>query len=120
MLQIAAPALLITLGACTPARQKADIIIKNARIYTLDSLESIADAMVIKDGKFIKTGTWKDIEKKYSANEIIDAGGNAVYPGFIDAHCHFWGYGMWLQQASLNGCSSFDEMLERLKKHDSV
>ncbi len=49
--------------------------------------------MAVKDGKIVATGKTADLEKKYDAKEKIDAQGKFIYPGFIDAHAHFVGYG---------------------------
>ncbi|HAB28228.1 MAG TPA: amidohydrolase, partial [Xanthomarina gelatinilytica] len=48
------------------------------------------------------------------ADTIIDAKGRAVFPGFIDAHCHFYGLGMNLQKVDLRGTTSFDEVMKRV------
>src|SRR5690606_5630061 len=49
--------------------------------------------------------------------EVLDLQGAPVYPGFIDAHAHFYGYGTSLQIADLTGSASFEEVLERLLTH---
>jgi predicted amidohydrolase YtcJ len=94
---------------------KADQIIHHAVIYTVDSAFTTAEAMVIKDGKIIATGTNDDILKKYTATESIDAKGAAVYPGFIDAHAHFVGYGQSLFQVDLFGTNTWEETVARIK-----
>lgn len=99
-------------------KQQADLIIHNAVIYTVDSTFSIAQCIAVKDGKFLAIGS-NDILKKYEAKEILDAGGKAIYPGFIDSHCHFYGYGKGLQEIDLVGTRSFDEVLERIQAKKS-
>jgi predicted amidohydrolase YtcJ len=101
------------LFACS--QPKADLIIRNAVIYTVDSAFSTAEAMVVKDGKILATGTNDDIESHYKANETIDAKGAPVYPGFIDAHAHFVGYGRSLFQADLFGTNTWEETVQRLQ-----
>jgi len=96
-------------------KQSVDLIIKNATIYTVDSSFARAEAMAIKDGMIIATGSNESILKNYEAKENIDAEKKAVYPGFIDAHAHFVGYGHSLFVADLYDTKSFDEVLERLK-----
>ena len=92
------PFLLIALGftACNTA-SNVDLIVYNAKIYTVDSSFSVAEAMAIKDGKIAAVGTTKDITANYSAKEKIDASGKVIYPGLIDAHSHFYRYGLGLQ-----------------------
>ncbi|OIR06946.1 N-substituted formamide deformylase precursor [mine drainage metagenome] len=97
------------------SKQSVDLIVHNATIYTVDSSFSTTEAMAIKDGKIIATGTNEFIQKNYSAKENIDAQGKTVYPGFIDAHAHFVGYGNELFTADLYDSKSFDEVVERLK-----
>lgn len=94
----------------------ADLIIYNAKIYTVDSVFSVAEAMVVKDGKILAVGTTKDITDKYSAKEKVDAAGKFIYPGFIDAHAHFLNYGLSLQNADLVDTKSWEEVLQRLQQ----
>jgi predicted amidohydrolase YtcJ len=99
-------------------RQKptADLIIYNATIYTVDSNFSTAHSMAIKDGKVLETAN-ENLAEKYNAKEIIDAKGKAVYPGLIDAHCHFYGYSTDLVKCDLYGTKSFAEVIEKVKTY---
>ncbi len=100
--------------ACN-SKQKADLFVFNATIYMVDSAFSMAEAMVIKDGRILATGKTADLEKAYDAAEKLDAGGKFIYPGFIDAHAHFVGYGLSLQTVDLSGTTSWEECIERVK-----
>ena len=104
---------LFALVSC--ANNKVDTIIHHAVIYTVDSAFTMAEAIAIKDGKIVATGKNDEILKKYTASESIDAGGKAMYPGFIDAHAHFVGYGRALFQVDLYGTTSWEEAVERVK-----
>ncbi|MDB5232228.1 MAG: amidohydrolase [Chitinophagaceae bacterium] len=95
--------------------KKADLIIRNAVIYTVDSNFTTAEAMVIKDGEIIAIGRNIDVSE-YSADSIVDAKGAAIFPGFIDAHAHFVSYGQSLFAVNLFGCNNWQEALERVKK----
>lgn len=106
-------ALLAALTSC--GKNKADLVVHHALIYTVDSAFHTADAMAVKDGKIIAVGTNDEITGKYSAVENIDAKGQAIYPGFIDAHAHFVGYGRGLFTADLFGTSSWEETVQRIK-----
>ena len=106
--------------SCNP-QIPVDLIVTNANIYTIDNDFSKAQAFAVKDGKFVAVGDDDMILRHYIAEEAIDAHGDAVYPGFMDGHCHFTGYGENLiRWANLKGCLSFDEVIERLKVHDSL
>jgi predicted amidohydrolase YtcJ len=98
------------------SRQAADLILYNGRVYTIDSAFSKAEAFAVKDGKILAVGTNEDIRGKYESPQVVDAGGRAVYPGFIDAHCHFVRYGESLFTALLFGSTSFEEVVDRVKK----
>ena len=97
-------------------KQKVDLLIFNAKIYTVDSSFSTAEAMAVKDGKIAAVGTTKELTEDYDADKKIDAGGKTIYPGFIDAHAHFYRYGLGLQTADLVGTTSWQEILEKLKQ----
>lgn len=98
-----------------PPKQQVDLIVYNATIYTVDAHFTKAEAIAIKDGKIIATGTTKDIGQQYEATEKIDAQNKYIYPGFIDAHAHFFQYGLGLQTADLTGTNSWNEILNRLQ-----
>ena len=106
--------LAISLFSCTH-KEKADLLVYNATIYTVDSSFSTAEAMAIKDGKILAVGKIADLESAFEAKEKLDAEGKFIYPGFIDAHAHFVGYGMSLQKVDLTGTTSWDEVVERVK-----
>lgn len=96
-------------------KSEVDLIVYNAKVYTVDEAFSVQEAFAVKDGKFVKIGTSEDILASYSAGETLDLGGLPVYPGFYDAHSHFLGFARTLMQADLMGASSFEEIIERLK-----
>ncbi|MHA4809864.1 amidohydrolase [Flavitalea flava] len=106
---------LLLFFSCHP-KEQADLILQHARIYTVDSSFSKAEAMVVKDGKILAVGSDREIMEGYNAKHVADAEGKAVYPGFIDAHAHFVAYGQTLFVVSLLGCTSFEEVVERVKQ----
>ena len=101
------------LTSCIKSK-KADLIVRNATIYTVDDGFTTGQAMAIKDGKILEIGSENGILNKYRYDEVFDAQTKPIYPGFIDAHCHFLGYGLSLQQVNLVGTKSFEEVLERV------
>lgn len=105
----------VTLFTACNADSEVDLIVYNAKIYTVDSSFSVAEAMAIKNGKIEAVGTSKDITEKYSAKDRLDAGGQVIYPGLIDAHSHFYRYGLGLQTADLIGTTSWEEILTKLQ-----
>jgi predicted amidohydrolase YtcJ len=105
--------LALSTGFSFQPKPGADLIIYHAKIYTVDAAFHVAEAVAIKDGKILETGTSKFILEKYEASEKLDANGKFVYPGFIDAHAHFYGYGMSLQTVNLVNTKSWEEVLDR-------
>lgn len=113
---LAFAAVLLLLISCTP-RQDADLIVYNAHIYTVDSAFSVKQSMAIRDGKILAIGTDTDIRRKFRAITTKNLNGAYVYPGLIDPHSHFIGYGRYLETANLMGITSFEEIIEILREH---
>ena len=68
---------------------KADTIITNGKIYTIDSNERVVEAVVIKDSRFIYAGNNEEaLCYAEDGVEIIDLGGKTVLPGLIEPHVH--------------------------------
>jgi predicted amidohydrolase YtcJ len=101
---------------CKP-KLDADLIITNGKIYTVDTSFALVESFAVKDGKILETGTNQCILKKFNSEKILDLEGKTVYPGFIDAHCHFYGYGTSLCVADLRGTKSLEEVLIKVKTH---
>ena len=106
---------LFVIFSCTQQKNNVDLIVYNAKIYTVDSAFTVAESFAVKNGKFIAVGNNDEILSKYSAKEKIDLQGKTVYPGFYDAHCHFYSYGLSLQNVDLRGTKSFDEVVRKVK-----
>ncbi|MES2268250.1 MAG: amidohydrolase [Bacteroidota bacterium] len=111
------PVLFLLVAACKQKEYNADLIVKNALVYTVDSTFSTANAFVVSNGKITAVGDIDTLEKRYLAREVIDAGGKAVYPGFIDAHAHFYEYGMGLQNVNLVGLKSWAAIVDTVNKY---
>lgn len=96
-------------------KEKADQIFTNGVIYTVDGKNTLVSAMAVAGGKVLAAGSAADIGQRFESSQTIDLQGSFVYPGFVDAHCHFFGYALGLQYADLNGSKSFEEVLERIR-----
>ncbi len=94
------------------SKEEVDLIVYNAKIYTVDDVFSQASAVAIKDGKFVAVS--KDNIDNYTAREELDAEGKTIVPGLIDAHCHFYGLGLIQQIVNLRGTTSYDDILEKV------
>ncbi|MDN5285357.1 MAG: amidohydrolase [Mucilaginibacter sp.] len=113
------PLLLLFAVACKQKEYNADLLIKNAVVYTVDSAFTTANAFVVKGGKILAVGGADTLEQKYLAHEVLDAQGAAVYPGFIDAHAHFYDYGLGLQEVNLVGTHSWGEVLDSVQVYST-
>ena len=97
-------------------KQRVDLVVLNANIYTVDADFSKAQAFAISNGKFIDVGTTEEITSKYIAKNEYDVEGKAIFPGFIDAHCHFYGLGLSMRKVDLRGTKSFSEVITRVEE----
>jgi len=112
-------ALPLLLGSCKYAykNREADLVVHNAQIFTMDGAGTKQTAMAIKDGRILELGPEFQILNRYRAKKTIDLGTKAVYPGFIDGHGHFLGYGLNKQKVNLAGAKSWGEVLRRVQAH---
>lgn len=101
------------LFACSqPQSQKADMVLNNAIVYTVNKNQPTAEAVAVKEGKIIFTGTDEEV-KKYidDKTEIIDCKGQFVMPGFIEGHGHIHGLGSSLVNLNLMHVKNWDEIV---------
>jgi len=110
--------LLLIFSSCT-SKQKVSLVIHHANIYTVDSAFSVAEAMAVQDGKIVAIGKNDDILKKYESSQMIDASGKTIFPGFIDAHCHFTGFATDMWKCDLVGTTSFGEVVDKIKRYSA-
>ena len=99
------------------AQNNADLIIQNAKIYTVNKNFDVAEAMAISEGKILAVGKNAEILKKFKSKNIQNLQGKAVFPGFIDAHCHFTGYATDKWKCELWGTNSWDEVISRITEY---
>jgi len=105
----------ILLWACSAAKKQADFIYHNGKIFTMDEQMPEASTMVIKDGKIVAIGN-EELLESYTCEpkNMVDLKSQYVYPGLIDAHCHFYGYAKTLMSCNLVGSKSWEEALHLL------
>ncbi|MBD0287403.1 MAG: amidohydrolase family protein, partial [Flavisolibacter sp.] len=115
MLRIAIYIMLLIVFCFYKRPEKADLIVYNAKVYTVDPQFSTAEAFAVKGGKIIALGSSAAITRAYYSDNKINAAGKFVYPGFIDAHAHFYRYGLGLGTADLANTDSWKEILSRLQ-----
>ncbi|MGK9116695.1 amidohydrolase [Olivibacter jilunii] len=96
-------------------KERVDLILHHATVYTVDSTFSLQQAFAVKNGKFLDIGSNGSILDKYESEHMVDAKNQPVYPGLYDAHCHFFALARGLHQVNLVGASSMKEVIERVK-----
>lgn len=99
------------------AQNNADLIIQNAKIYTVNKNFDVAEAMAVSEGKILAVGKNAEILKKFKSKNIQNLQGKTVFPGFIDAHCHFTGYATDKWKCELWGTKSWDEVISRITEY---
>ncbi len=105
--------------ACS-TKKNVDLIVYNAIVYTVDSTFRMTESFAVKDGKFVALGKSEEVLNAFQARQVVNAKGKAIFPGFIDSHCHFYPYGLGLQEANLVGTNSFNEVIQRLTEFSQV
>jgi len=89
------------------AQSAADLVVFNAKVYTMNERFDVAQALAVKNGRILEVGTSSALLKKFPNAPNFDAQGRAVYPGFIDAHAHFVEYAALLATVNLTGAKSW-------------
>jgi predicted amidohydrolase YtcJ len=98
-----------------PQQQPADLIVSNARIYTVDESHPLADAMAVRGGKVQFVGSTRAaMALRGASTRVIDLNGRTVIPGMVDAHGHVDNLGLALRTVDLTGTSSYDEVIARV------
>ena len=115
--QMLRSAFIATLAALPLGAQSrpADLIVTNARIYTVDDSRPVVAAMAVRDGRIAFTGSAREaMALKGAGTRVLDAGGRTVIPGMVDAHAHLLGLGQSLRSVALYGARSYDEVIARV------
>ena len=102
----------------TSCSEKVDLIVHNATIYSVDSYQTKYSSLAVKDGKFKYVGG-DEILSNFSSQNIINAQGLPIYPGFIDSHAHFYDLGYYLNQVDLKNTKSIEEVIDRVVEFDA-
>ena len=102
-------------GAQRAAPQPADLIVTNARIYTVDQGHPFVSALAVRDGKVQFVGSVREaLLLRGPATQVVDAAGRTVIPGMVDAHAHLFGLGEFLRSIDLTDTRSFDQIVARV------
>lgn len=106
---------LLAIYSCSSNTQKYDLLCYNGNVYTVNDKFETAEAFVVHEGRILAVGTQEELRKEYACVENLDLEGQFVYPGFNDAHAHFFMYASGLNQVNLFETNSEQELIERVQ-----
>jgi len=111
------PLALLGLSAGSLAAQTpADLVFRNAKVYTANDMQARAEAVAIQGDKFVFVGKNNDAAKLVGPNtKVIDLKGATVLPGFTDAHMHLSGVGEREMTLNLEGSNTLEDFLAKVK-----
>lgn len=96
-------------------QEVADLILINGDFITVDTTQSSAEAIAIKEDRIIQIGSTTEIQQLQGANtKIIDLKGQFAMPGFIEGHGHFSGLGKSLINLNFLNAKSWDEIVQQV------
>jgi len=102
-------------SAPTDAHPAADVIVRNAHIWTVNPKQPQADALAVLNGRFVAVGSEAAVMQWQGPHtRIVDAKGNRLLPGFNDAHVHFSDGGAALSAVQLTHVTSLKEFVQRI------
>jgi hypothetical protein len=110
----------LPLPAQAPAARRApavpaDLVVRDARIYTVDDARPVAEAMAIRDGRIVFVGSDRGADALAGPRtRVLDLDGRTVIPGMVDAHAHILGLGESLRSVDLVGTTSYDAVVARV------
>src|SRR5712692_2051704 len=102
-------------GAYAQSQPAADLIITNAKVWTVDKTHPTAQAVAVLGDRIVAVGSNADIDAwRGASTRVIDAAGKLLLPGFNDAHVHFVSGGLQLDNVQLNDATSPQEFARRI------
>ena len=112
---------LLTVFVFGQSKPTADLIVVNAKIWTVDKTRPTAQALAVLKDRIMAVGSNAEIQALRGADtEVIDAGGKLLLPGFNDAHVHFVSGGLQLDSVQLNDATSLPEFVRRVNERAKV
>ena len=108
--------LMVAMTACQRQKGGADLVLRSGIIHTVDANNTIAAAVAVTGDRIVAVGSNQEIEQWIGANtRVIELEGKTVVPGFIDSHYHFQGVGKREYDLNLDGSTSLEDFLTRIK-----
>jgi len=97
------------------SKPAADLIIRNAKVWTVDRSHPEAEAVAVLGDRIVAVGSNQDVDVwRGSSTKVFDAAGKRLLPGFNDSHVHFESGGAQLDNVQLNDATSQQEFVRRI------
>jgi len=104
--------LAISVLACAPSEDPADLVLMNGRIVTMDPANPVVEAVAARGQKLVAVGSNAAAEGLIGpGTEVIDLDGALAVPGLIEGHGHFLSLGRASMQLDLRTVVDFDEIV---------
>ncbi|HET9698799.1 MAG TPA: amidohydrolase [Terriglobales bacterium] len=121
MFKVLAVFLLVSSFALAQPRPTADLIVTNARVYTVDKNQPRAEAVAVIADRIVAVGSTAEIDAwRGSETKVIDAGGKLLLPGFNDSHVHFIDGGLQLDSVDLRNTTSPQEFAQKIGERAKI
>lgn len=106
---------LMLAGACAPAIEPADLVLRNGKIATMDEANPTAQALAVRGDAIAAVGTEEEVQPYIGdSTRVIDLKGQLAIPGFIEGHGHFTGVGQAQMSLNLMKVKNWDEVVGRV------
>src|SRR3954447_562386 len=108
-------------GAAPAAAQQGDfnapdLVLINGKVLTLDERSTVTEAIAVREGKILATGSSASIKSLAGARtRVLDVSGKTVIPGLIDTHAHFKAAGLADYVVNMSRAKTVAEALEAIK-----
>src|SRR5262245_56459687 len=97
------------------ASELADLVVRNANVYTVASPGAKASAFAVRSGRIVVVGSDADVRAAIGPRtRVLDLGGKTVLPGLIDSHGHVLNLGTRLVDVDVVGTRSYQEVIDRV------
>jgi predicted amidohydrolase YtcJ len=113
--------LLLPRALCAQAKPAADLIITNAKIWTVDKARPQAEALAVLGERIVAVGSATDVDVWHGPQtRVLDAHGKLLLPGFNDSHVHLADGGSSLQEVQLKDAASPEEFVHRIGERAKI
>jgi len=111
----------LIIGGCQKPQTKADLVLLNSKVYTLNPEAGEAEAIAVKDGVILFVGSNDQVRDLVGdSTEVLDMSESYIYPGFIEGHAHIMGIGANIINVDLMQARSYEEVVRMVQERAAV